>query len=149
MRKKIIFIFIAVLTVGFLFCGTYLFSTRRIRTINNYWTMDIPYSVRLIDVDSFFAMGEGFNYYVVDLNGYDLENDRIFDREPDSDVNAQERYESLVKEYDINDTAVIDWSEDYLWTELKSDDRHLLIIVFDDNTKAVFIGVTGIFFDAY
>lgn len=139
LRRKI-FIIVLVTLQLFLILGTiYWVSTYRIRTLNRYWGTQLPYSVDLIGFDSSSAMSEGFGYYLIDLNGYDLADEYIFDIEQDDNIDIQENYESIIKMRGITDTSEIDWDSDIEWTSKKSSLGRLLVIVYDDGEKAVII----------
>lgn len=147
MRKKIGLAVLVTIGVSLLLATMYWFSTNKIRTINNEWGYLLPYSVDIEDEESFYAMSEGHSYYVIDLNGYDLSNHKIFDNKIDQKEDVQNKYEALVDAFGITVTAEIDWSKEVIGVELKKEQERLFIIVYDDFTKAVIISETSPYVD--
>lgn len=139
MRKKIRIVLLMVFGLSLLLFTIYWFSTSKIRSLNNHWGIKLPYSVDIVDFDASSAMSEGHAYYVIDLNGYDLTEEDVFDIEYDIDITIQENYESIIELCQINDTAEIDWDTDIEWTIVKRDSERLLIIVYNYGEKAVII----------
>lgn len=150
MRKKIILLLIALSQVALLTFSVYRTSTKEIRWLNNNWgVLGMSYKVDVLDYHASVIMGEGYSYYVIDLNGFDFANNPIFNIEHNGDDNVQEIYENQIESLNIKEvTAEIDWSKDHKWRELENDKRarRLLCIIYDDNSKAVFVEEVGAMF---
>ncbi len=145
MRKRIFITILLVIGVVFIAMAIYWFSTSRVRSLNNHWGLDLPYSVDITYFDASSAMSEGHAYYEIDLNGYNFTEDSIFDIEYDSEINIQENYDSIIDLCKINDTSEIDWDSDVEWTALKSKTGRMLIIVYDYGKKAIIINEKGMY----
>jgi len=143
LRTKIV-VPVLFITVLLILVVVLFYKTQDVRTLNQRWKLDLPLSTNdEKSVDGVGWFGEGYNYYLIYPEDSDIKDHEIFDvtdhKLPDYDIT--EKYLEIIEDENITEAIDIDWSSEYVWTELNENGRTLYVIAFDNYTKLILIEI--------